>query len=530
MSKFSFRSSDDIVGLFHRMFPDSLIAQKMSLGRDKMGYSIRFGLATYFNDQLMDLALKSPAYVICFDESLNKVTQEEQMDCYVRLYNVNKNRVETRYITSTFLGHATAVHLKDAFKENCKRLDPQKMLQISMDGPNVNLKFYSDLCAELEEQDDPQLVNIGTCSLHSVHNAFKSAVKVSDSGIDSLLQSLWTLFHNTPARRQDFTNITGGVTFPLKFCAHRWTENVNVIERALLVWPQVEKYVAHVNAPGNGKMKPSSLSFATVQKAVEDPLTTCALKFFLSIAVQLQPFLKKFQSDAPLLPLFPMIMGNMLLSIMARFLKHSVMESAQNNNWKALLKIDVSRTGNYRQLDEIDFGFGMKTSLEGVSILSTPSNVLQFKVSCRRSLVTLIEKLLNRNPLNNSFVRNLACLSPETILNDPATSAKYFERILWQLVRDKRFEEQKCDEALSQFRQLTSSQLTSFDVERDRLDDFYHNVLHEKKIYSTLYDVIKVLLTLSHGQASVERGFSINKQMLRENLSAETIIAMRQVK
>ena len=41
------------------------------------------------------------------------------------------------------------------------------------------------------------------------------------------------------------------------------------------------------------------------------------------------------------------------------------------------------------------------------------------------------------------------------------------------------------------------------------------------------YNYLKIVLTLSHGQASVERGFSVNKSLLLENLSAEGLISRR---
>ena len=40
-------------------------------------------------------------------------------------------------------------------------------------------------------------------------------------------------------------------------------------------------------------------------------------------------------------------------------------------------------------------------------------------------------------------------------------------------------------------------------------------------------EVLKIVLTLSHGQASVERGFSVNKSLLVENLSAKSLISQR---
>ena len=39
--------------------------------------------------------------------------------------------------------------------------------------------------------------------------------------------------------------------------------------------------------------------------------------------------------------------------------------------------------------------------------------------------------------------------------------------------------------------------------------------------------MFQIVLTLSHGQAQVERGFTINKQMLDDNMSTETLVAQR---
>lgn len=43
--------------------------------------------------------------------------------------------------------------------------------------------------------------------------------------------------------------------------------------------------------------------------------------------------------------------------------------------------------------------------------------------------------------------------------------------------------------------------------------------------YVALFDVVETLLMLSHGQASVERGFSVNKEIEIENLSEHSLVA-----
>ncbi len=59
-----------------------------------------FGLAEHF----MELLKKevSGCFVVLFDESLNKKTQQQQMDIHVRYWK--DNEVTTRYLGSEFLG------------------------------------------------------------------------------------------------------------------------------------------------------------------------------------------------------------------------------------------------------------------------------------------------------------------------------------------------------------------------------------------------------------------------------------------
>ena len=107
-------------------------------------YIVNYGIAPYFK-QLLDAKLKKiPLYTLPFDESLNEITQESEMLVMVQYWDEEENEVRTRYLGSTFLGHSTAVDLMDKLNEVIKHLDPEKLYQISMDGPAVNIKFLNE--------------------------------------------------------------------------------------------------------------------------------------------------------------------------------------------------------------------------------------------------------------------------------------------------------------------------------------------------------------------------------------------------
>ena len=58
-----------------------------------------------------------------------------------------------------------------------------------------------------------------------------------------------------------------------------------------------------------------------------------------------------------------------------------------------------------------------------------------------------------------------------------------------------------------------------FSMKIGRLDDFYFKKMKVSKF-----------LTLSHGQADVERGFSVNNDVLQDNIQEDLIISKRLVK
>jgi len=101
------------------------------------------------------------------------------MDLCLRYWDNVKGEVMSRYITSAFLGHSTAYYLLDAFKSKLFVNVLKKILQISMDGPNVNFKLLRDLKMYLLDSgpDAGEILEIRSCGLHTVHGAFKTGVK-----------------------------------------------------------------------------------------------------------------------------------------------------------------------------------------------------------------------------------------------------------------------------------------------------------------------------------------------------------------
>lgn len=141
-SHYSFKSCEDVGYIFRHMFPDSQIADKFSCGEKKCAYISCFGIAPYFHQQLLNSVKSADGYVLLFDESMSKSTQSKQLDIHVRFWWDGK--VTSRYLTSQFVGHSTAEDLLNELSETLtsNEIDKSRILQLSIDGPNVNIKLH----------------------------------------------------------------------------------------------------------------------------------------------------------------------------------------------------------------------------------------------------------------------------------------------------------------------------------------------------------------------------------------------------
>ncbi|GBO30098.1 hypothetical protein AVEN_59429-1 [Araneus ventricosus] len=112
--------------------------------------------------------------------------------------------------------------------------------------PNVNLKVLEMMMEELKNELKTSLLNVGTCGLHVMHNAFSGGCSAAFPEVEKAESAVYWLFKDSPARREDFTSLNPDVKFPLKFCKHRWIENENVLDRLLKIFPDVKSYTKEI--------------------------------------------------------------------------------------------------------------------------------------------------------------------------------------------------------------------------------------------------------------------------------------------
>lgn len=525
---YSYNSNQGIDKIFQAMFKDSQFASLFSCGERKTAYYSTFGIGPYLKDCLHDDLAKEDAYVLLFDESLNQMTQTKQLDLHVRYWS--KDRVKTMFFTSVFLGHSTAEDLLEVFKNSIHPLKLSKIYQVSMDGPNVNFKFFSNLQKHINTEFQKQILNIGSCSLHTVHNAFKSGCDASKWEIDDFLSSLYYLFKDSPARREDFLKVSENGIFPKKFVKHRWLENVPTVECAIKLIPDLEVFVSAVEK--KEVSKPTCKSFLTMQRHLKDKSLLAKLHAFLSIAKILQPFLVTYQTDKPMSFFLAEDLRKILSLLLQRFIQADILKSA--NTLQKLLKLNFEDPKIHCRTEDIFVGFVANKVLKNLKNANEISDreLFNIRMESKAFCLNTVLKIVNKTPIQYSIARNLSCLDPRNMINKQACIKK-FKSLLNSLAEKALVAESNCDVIMQEFNLYLDevvpssfSRFKEFDVDKMRVDELFYETM-KVKCYEKVWGVVKNLILISHGQATVERGFSTNKKIQVENLKEHSYIAQR---
>lgn len=200
-----------------------------------------------------------------------------------------------------------------------------------------------------------------------------------------------------------------------------------------------------------------------------------------------------------------------------------------------MARIDLDKDENLTSTKEVDVGFAVKAILQSLKNDSKVSQLqlLGFFTECKKFLKTTTSKILERCPLKYPIFRNLTALDPQYIASHPKSALSKFEKLLDKLMECKRLSPSECDVAKEQYVAFVSDvkkyhkeEFSTFSTEQ-RLDTFFYQNIGEKEETGMLWKVVKMMMLLSHGQADIERGFSINKEVASDNMDETTIIAYR---
>lgn len=214
---------------------------------------------------------------------------------------------------------------------------------------------------------------------------------------------------------------------------------------------------------------------------------------------------------------------------MNRFVKSEVLSAAKN-----IHVIDVSENKNLQDVKKIDLGYATREAVSKVRSKISDREILEFRQQCRTGLQNTCEKLQIRSPLTFLLVKGISCLDPAVAVI-PANRDARIRLALNDFVKKRQISGVVADKVEKDFKIVCGrprfiDTMNGFSRQHDRLDDLWMTVVEEsRKECQELCSFLKKVLILSHGNADLERGFSVNRECLIENQMEQSLVAQRQI-
>ena len=154
-------------------------------------------------------------------------------------------------------------------------------------------------------------------------------------------------------------------------------------------------------------------SYNIVKDVVDDPLIVVKLEFFIYVAGLLEPYLKSYQSDQPMVPFMYFDLKKLVTCLLKLFVKAEVIDNCKTFD---LANIDLDKKSNFHEPDNMTLGFASEKTLKDLKKddVIEDSDAKQFRLDCR-TLTQMMTKLFERSPLKQAVVRYCRIFDPKTI-------------------------------------------------------------------------------------------------------------------
>lgn len=239
---------------------------------------------------------------------------------------------------------------------------------------------------------------------------------------------------------------------------------------------------------------------------------TAEVYFVIESAAIYQPFLRYFQSDEPLIHKLQRYLAELLLKIINRI-----------GDPKKLIGIEGDKTTstsfdtkNLRPIDDIVLSEDIISSIKEANEVDKA----KFKLNVRQHFVASGLHIVKKTSYNNQIVKSLQYIAPSHILKpESGEEIMSVAKLLPFPIPSTTIDERCLIKAF-----VHAEKLDKF---KGRVDDFWNIIFDMKDLdeipkFPAVTKIMKCFLSLTHGSADVERGFSVSGDVLTEDKTSMT--------
>ena len=198
------------------------------------------------------------------------------------------------------------------------------------------------------------------------------------------------------------------------------------------------------------------------------------------------------------------------------------------------MEIDLGKEEIFFSVNKIKMGFSVEDTINKLKQkeLVTITEINTFKEGAQQFIISMLAKLFEISALGSTVLRSASMFDPTLIcdLNKEKLQERQ-KQLLKRLIVLVIVALNQCDKArveLKVFKEYEVKEMqpefSGFSLKECRIDDYFFKIVGVAK-YKELSYILKLLLTMSHGQAAAEPGFRNNNALLKTNISPEAVVS-----
>jgi len=331
-----------------------------------------------------------------------------------------------------------------------------------------------------------------------------------DLDISDFIIKIFYFFHNQNLRCENFEKIQ----YDLKLSKHTFIKHIST--RWLTIGPAAERIVEQLPAlneyflkyiPSKEYATTRKQSYLDIIKYLKNKSLRTTLEFIIySSKIFTSEFTCKMQNNEPLIHILYSQLKKLIYILCSNIIKPSVL----TENFLHMKSEELLEKSNIRDLKDITFGEKVKNS-----IFLLESDKMLFLNGVKNFYITAIKYMFEKI-VNLKTLKHFECLSPENIKSaNSVNSIVKIANLLPLMDIDINI-------LSHEWKLLQIDPEVSFVLRKNERIDEYWNTIFSLKCqsnlrYPVMTHVIKAALSLTHGSADVERGFSQSGRILTED-------------
>lgn len=520
----SFRNMDHLTDLLKETFPDSKIAQQISLKRTKATAIACSVIGASEKDALAHHLRQNKFSVIC-DESTDISTQKSSC-VVVRYYDTQKQEISSKFwsLTKVFdslnpdLAHEGATG-NNLYKSLVACIEEEKiplanLIGFAADGCSVMMGAHNSVASRLKEHF-PGIIII-KCVCHSAHLCASQACKELPRRCEDLAREIYSFFKNSSKRQCQFVEFQTFLSLkPLKMLhpsQTRWLSLIAVVERILDQWEALRLFFTKT------WLEEKLIATEVVFNNLSNPFMKMYFNFLVWILPKFTEFNKFFQSESVVIPL----LNDKIQAIYTDFLLCFLDRNYVLNN--DLDKVDYEKNDKWLRNEQIYLGVRVMTDLSKPEIKCNKAELNEFYDRVKKFLLVSVREIKKRFEMNDPVLTKLHALQIQNAISydfrSKFPSLLPLVNLLPRIVANDDFQLiQKIDD---QWRKLPFINHVFTD---EPVDKFWAN-LEKNDDFKELAQFALNTLCIPHSNAQCERTFSkvnLIKTKTRNKLKVETV-------